>query len=76
VRATFYSLPNFGKLLATHANPVAGPQTIRSAARNPAFLLKVSEKKQIPSGNDNQNYFVSIPEHSTPACPDGGQKTA
>jgi hypothetical protein len=32
-RAKFYSVPSFGKLLATLANPVAGPQTIHRAAR-------------------------------------------
>jgi hypothetical protein len=35
--AKFYSVPIFGKLLATLANPFAGPQTIHRAACALAF---------------------------------------
>jgi hypothetical protein len=54
----------FGKLLATFANPVAGPQTRVSAARINTFQPKPKE-----------NYRFIPMLHPTPACPDGGQKT-
>jgi hypothetical protein len=65
VRATFYSDRNFGKLLATLANPVATPQTMVSAALRMFFQPKPKETYR----------FIPM-LHPTPACPDGGQKTA
>jgi hypothetical protein len=65
VRTAFYSVRIFGKLLATLANPVAAPQTMVSAALRMIFQPKLQE---------NYRFFPMV--HPTPACPDGGQKTA
>jgi hypothetical protein len=65
VRVKFYSVPIFGKLLATLANPVATPQMMVSAALRMIFTPKPQE-----------NYRFIPMVHPTPACPDGGQKTA
>jgi len=60
MRMKFYSVPTFGKLLATLANPVAGPQSKRCAVRRISFLPKSPKKKQIPFGNDQQTLLFPI----------------
>ena len=66
VRAKFYSVPIFGKLLATFANPVASPQSKRCAARGVNFLPKLPKKTRFPSGMTNKTALFPILAHPTP----------
>jgi len=66
-QATVYSEPNFGKLLATLANPTAGPQTMRGAARISLLCrsLPPSKYKSKSNGKGNRKsemrgFFASL----------------